>query len=156
MGGGCKRCDIASQPEPSRKKGKGSNSSFLANAQVILPKYDSKVRSEGGGWWSNWLYCYRCLPLAEVEQRYDGFGCKRWEDQPYFCQNVLVFVPLEQNNVSLNQNDTFEKLHNHCKNVPLVDKADWMFNKEPSQHIELEKYPMFLLENPNKKTWKRQ
>lgn len=46
-GGGSKRCDIASQPEPYREKRKGSNSSFLANAQVILPKYDSELRSEG-------------------------------------------------------------------------------------------------------------
>lgn len=75
-------------------------------------------------------------------------GVKDRKTNRTFAKNILVFVPLEQNNVSLDQIDTLKKLHNHCKNVPLVDKADLMFNKEQSQHFYFGKISYVSLGKP--------
>lgn len=47
-----------------------------------------------------------------------------------FAKNILVFVPLIKHlkDVSLHHNDTLKRLHNHCKNIPLVDEADLLRN----------------------------
>lgn len=108
---------------PWALKGK-SNSSFLAKAQSFSLRNIIQISKERG----LIVNSYRCFSFAEMKHS----GTKRQEDQPYFCQKhpciCSPYKHLKKMSVLIVMKRERE-LHNHCKNVPLVDKADYLCNK---------------------------
>lgn len=96
------------------------------------PQVGNKLKR--GDWWSKYFLIPLLFFSRKKTQRCPGIckdsDLKRQEDQPYFCQKRLVFVPLTNIWMLSVLIKIYEgKLRNHCKNVPLVHKADLLHNK---------------------------